>query len=366
MRIAYITLHWPRSKDSGIGRKIEEQLAHWKAAGHVVQFFSHRAQVEDPSILVEGISSEYRTHDGLAGKLFTEINRCKAVLPLVKSVTDFEPDIIYLRWSMYVFPAHRFFDIAPVVVEINTDDVSQHQMLGGIYSFYNRVTRSIFLSRAAGLVFASHELQNSHSFSVYKKSGIVISNGIDLDKNSPCETPKNERPRLGFIGTPDMEWQGVDKIYRLAELCPEMDIDVIGYDGLLGQKKVPSNIFFHGYLNKDQSRQVLSGVDAGLGTVALHRKSMEEASSLKTREYLAYGIPVIIPYRDTDLDDLNIDTILRISNTEDTIEKNYGKISEFVSRMRGKRVAREEIVSRIDVKIKEEYRLAFFEVCLNR
>ncbi len=360
MRIAYVTLHWPRRKDSGIGRKIEEQLTEWQRAGHTVQFFSHRTPVEDPSMLVEGISSEYRINGGFPGTLRTEINRSAAITPLLHAIRDFAPDIIYLRWSMFVYPSHRLFNIAPVVVEINTDDVSQHEMLGKIYSFYNRVTRRIYLSRAAGLVFASHELQNSPSFAPYERPGVVISNGIDLAQNTPCPAPKNVRPRLGFIGTPDMAWQGVDKIIRLAELCPDLDFDVIGFDGIPGMNCTLPNVFFHGYLNKDESRQVLSGVDAGLGTVALHRKAMEEASSLKTREYLAYGIPVIIPYRDTDLDDLDIDTILRIPNTEDTIENNHEAIGEFVHRMQGKRVAREDIISRIGAQVKEDQRLQFF------
>lgn len=36
-----------------------------------------------------------------------------------------------------------------------------------------------------------------------------------------------------------------------------------------------------------------------IGTLALHRKNMTEASPLKTREYLAHGFPVIIGYKDT-------------------------------------------------------------------
>ena len=47
----------------------------------------------------------------------------------------FHPDLIYLRWGMYVFPSHKFFDIAPVVVEINTNDVLQHKVLGQVLSY---------------------------------------------------------------------------------------------------------------------------------------------------------------------------------------------------------------------------------------
>ncbi len=359
MRIAYVTLHWPRRKASGIGRKIEEQMAAWRQEGHTVQLFSHRTPVEHPEELVDGLSFEYQP----AGKLITEVNRCRAVPGMVHAVKEFAPDVIYLRWSMYVFPSHGLFRVAPVVVEINTDDVSQHEMLGKIYSTYNRLTRGIFLKNAAGLVFTSSELQACNSFAPYNRPDVVIANGIDLSQNPESPAPDNARPRIGFIGTPDLSWQGVDKIVRLAELCPDLDIDVIGFDGLEDGSRKPDNLYFHGYLEKDEARAVLSKDDVGLGTLALHRKGMDEASSLKTREYLAYGIPVIIPYIDTDLADLKIDTILCIPNTEDTVDQNWQAIHDFAFRMRGRRVDRELISQRIDSHIKEKVRLQFFDTC---
>jgi len=359
MRIAYVTLHWPRKKASGIGRKIEEQMAAWRQEGHTVQLFSHRTPVEHPEELVDGLSFEYKP----AGKLMTEVNRSRAIPGMVEAVKSFAPDVIYLRWSMYVFPSHRLFRVAPVVVEINTDDVSQHEMLGPIYSTYNRLTRGIYLKNAAGLVFTSGELQACKSFAPFNRPNVVIANGIDLSQNPESPAPNNARPRIGFIGTPDLSWQGVDKIVRLAELCPDLDIDVIGFDGLEDGSQKPANLEFHGYLEKDQARAVLAKDDVGLGTLALHRKGMDEASSLKTREYLAYGIPVIIPYIDTDLADLKIDTILCIPNTEDTVEQTWQAIHDFAFRMRGKRVDRDLISQRIDSHIKEKVRLQFFTEC---
>ncbi len=365
MRIAYITLHWPSKKASGIGRKIEEQITAWREAGHTVQLFSHRIPVDNPEELIEGASFEYEISDGFFGKLLTEIHRCQAIPSLVKAVKEYKPDIIYLRWSMYVFPSHHIFTIAPVVVEINTDDVSQHEMLGYVYSLYNRITRRIFLTKASGLVFTSTELQECESFAPYHRPGVVIANGINLLQNPAIPAPHNQKPRIGFIGTPDLAWQGVDKIVRLAELCPDLDIDVIGFDNPMGQQNQPANLVYHGYLDKEKSCSVLAMDDIGLGTLALHRKGMEEASSLKTREYLAYGIPVIIPYKDTDLDDLKIDTILRIPNTEDTIELNWEIIRDFAIKMQGRRVDRSLISQRIDSHIKEKKRLEFFEFCIN-
>jgi glycosyltransferase involved in cell wall biosynthesis len=227
------------------------------------------------------------------------------------------------------------------------------------------MTRGIFLRNAAGLVFTSGELQGCGSFAPFNRPNVVIANGIDLSQNPESPAPGNGRPRIGFIGTPDLSWQGVDKIVRLAELCPDLDIDVIGFDGLAEGSRKPENLIFHGYLEKEEARAVLAKDDVGLGTLALHRKGMDEASSLKTREYLAYGIPVIIPYVDTDLDDLKVDTILNIPNTEDTIDRNWQAIHDFAFRMRGQRVDRTLISQRIDSHIKEKVRLQFFEECRN-
>ena len=231
---------------------------------------------------------------------------------------------------------------------------------------YNLLTRGIYLSRASGLVFVSNELSKNKSYTAFHRPGVVIANGINLSENPPINAPSNIRPRLGFIGTPNMAWHGVDKLIALARLCNEVDIDVIGLDNIDGLLEKPANLFFHGYLSKERSREVLSSVDVGLGTLALHRINMNETSALKCREYLAYGIPIVIPYKETDLEDLNLDTILRLPNTEDNIENNWMKIRDFAFQMKGRRVDREIISERISSENKEKARLNFFNDCISR
>lgn len=366
MRIAYVSLHWPRKKTSGVGRKIEDQISAWRKNGHVVQFFSHRTEVPDPEELVGGESFIYAAPTGKIGKIVTEFNRCLAVFPLIKALRAFAPDLIYLRWSMYVFPSHLFFTIAPVVLEVNTNDVSQHEMLGPILSTYNKMTRGIYYANASGLVFVSNEMVKSKNFSRFAPPKRVITNGINLEENLPLPAPQNERPRLGFIGTPKIAWQGEDKLVRLAELCPDVDIDIIGFDSLDGVSVLPPNLHLYGYLNKEKSRYVLSKVDVGIGTLALHRKAMEETSALKICEYLAYGIPIILPYQDTALIGLNLDTILRIPNTETSIEDTWMTIRDFAYRMKGRRVDRNLVAERIGTDYLEATRLEFFQECFIR
>jgi len=365
MRIAYVSLHWPRTKNSGVGRKIIDQMAAWRQHGHTVQFFSHHNDVNDIEALVDGTNIIYQAPKGIVGRPILEINRCLAASRLVNALREYSPDLIYLRWSMYVFPSHRMFQIAPVVVEINTNDVTQHKMLGPVLSTYNRLTRGIYYSKASGLVFVSGELIKSNEFTSFSSPKRVIPNAINLSENLPLEAPKNERPRLGFIGTPDIPWQGVDKLVRLAELCPELDVDVIGFDSLEGWTKLPPNLYLHGYLSKKEAREILAGVDVGMGTLALHRKAMNETSALKTCEYLAYGIPIILPYEETSLVGVNLDTILRIPNTEDNIETSWESIRDFAFSMRGKRVKPEQIAPFVGSEFIESERLNFFIKCID-
>jgi glycosyltransferase involved in cell wall biosynthesis len=356
MRISSINLHWPRTKDSGVGKKLDQQIRLWQAGGHEACLFMHTSRYAPRSAL---IPAEVIPYDS-AGKLGTELNRARAARGLVASVRKYQPDVIYLRLAMYVYPVHQLTDIAPVVGEINTNDIQQHKELGTVLSLYNRLTRGILLKRVSGLVSVSEELARDASYSAYHKPMRVISNGIDLSAFPPLDAPNNKTPRLVFIGTPGYSWHGVDKLVELARTFPDLHIDIVGYDQLPEFEPLPSNLTLHGYLGAESYRKVMAGCDLAISTLALYRKGMEEACPLKTRECLAYGLPMVLPYVDTDLKDLEADFLLKIPNKEDNIQTHGQAIHDFAYRMRGRRVKRNLIAS-IDQVAKEAERIRFFE-----
>ena len=143
MRIAYVSLHWPRTRNTGVGKKIQSQITAWRSRGHEARLFMHTSKHEPASDLIEAEIIPYEAR----GKFQTELNRIRAAQALVGAVEGYHPDIIYLRYGIYVYPAHRLMKIAPVIEEINTNDLTQHEDLGGVYSLYNRLTRGIFLRR---------------------------------------------------------------------------------------------------------------------------------------------------------------------------------------------------------------------------
>jgi len=356
MRIAYISLHWARDISSGVGKKMTRQIQAWRNFGHEVKFFMHSVE-HAPDIEVVAGEAFYYAKGNL---LQTEMKRIRAAKNLVKAVRAYQPDIIYLRYGIYVFPLHQLASIAPIIIEINTNDVTQHKDLGSLYALYNRLTRGIMFRLVKGMVSVSYELMDMPVFSGYKKEMRVIPNGIDLSAIQPLPAPQNSSPRILFSGSPGCSWHGVDKLIGLAKQFPDLTIELIGGQNVFGGLSVPPNLKMPGYLCGDAYRQVLARVDIAIATMALHREDMEEASPLKTREYLAYGIPTVLPYQDSDLRDVQADFLLRIPNAEDNILTHGAEIYNFARAMRGRRVNREQILM-IDNEHKEQERLRFFE-----
>jgi glycosyltransferase involved in cell wall biosynthesis len=322
----------------------------------------HTSWHEPQSDLIDGDYFFYKT----SGKLKTELNRISAVKPMIEAIRRFQPDIIYLRYSIYVYPAHRLMDIAPVVEEINTNDLTQHEELGEMYSLYNRLTRGIFLRRVHGLLTVSRELAVSSAFAAYRKPTRIIANGCLLDAFPRLLAPTNPIPHLVFIGNPGYPWHGIDKLIDLACRVPDVHIDIVGYDQLSGFERLPDNLTLHGYLSTREYQQVLANADVAISSLALHRVQLEEASPLKSRECLAFGLPLVVAYADTDLDSTDCDFLLKIPNKEDNIQTHAQSIRDFAYRMQGRRADREFLKKYIDADQKEAIRLSFFEELLQK
>ena len=86
---------------------------------------------------------------------------------------------------------------------------------------------------------------------------------------------------------------------------------------------------------------------------------MNEASTLKVREYLTAGLPVIMSHRDTDFPD-GAPFILELPNRPDAVVTHQAAIAEFVAAWKGRRVPRSE-VAHLDLEAKEAARLRFLE-----
>jgi hypothetical protein len=280
---------------------------------------------------------------------------------MLRAVEHYKPDIIYLRYGIYVYPVHRLASIAPVIEEMTTNDVAQHKGLGLPYNLYNHLTRGLLLSNTSGLVCLSRELMLAPHNAKFKKPTRIVGDGIDIENIALLPAPQNAQPRIAFIGSPGSLWQGIEKLVQLAKEFPDISIHIIGYDQIDGHHPLPGNLYLYGYLEEAEYTKILTTMDCAIGSLALHRINLQESSPLKTRECLALGLPMVLPYKDTDLNDLNSEFLFKIPNREDNIVTHGKLIRDFAYNMRGKRVKRTLISPYIDSQHKEQKRIAFFK-----
>jgi glycosyltransferase involved in cell wall biosynthesis len=348
MRIAYIC-HGDLRAASGVSLKVNAQLAAWRAAGHDVSLYA---------LGVWAAAAESATHQFAFA---SDLERFAATTRLTRAVCRYEPDLVYLRYDRFVPPLGRILRRFPTIVEINGDDREEARLKSRRASLYNGINRWAVLRCAHGIVCVTNELAASKRISSFSGPTVVIGNGVDLAAVPHLPAAHNVRPRLAFLGTRGESWQGVDKVAALAREMPGCDFDVVGYTERDLDDAPPTNLTVYGKLTRAEYERVLAKVDVGIGTLALHRKRMEEASPLKVREYLAHGIPVITAYNDSDFVGTSPWFMLRIPNTEDNVHSHRAEIGAFVQRVRGCRVSRAEVNEVIGAHAKERTRLTFMK-----
>jgi len=123
--------------------------------------------------------------------------------------------------------------------------------------------------------------------------GSVYPNGIYLRDIEVVPDRREGNLKYLFAGSLAAPWHGLDvAVEGLLSVDPDAEIHVVG-----PQADVPGDysgqIVFHGELTRAGLAEVAENCDAGLGTFALGKKGMKQACTLKVREYLAIGLPVV-------------------------------------------------------------------------
>jgi glycosyltransferase involved in cell wall biosynthesis len=346
LHIAYLC-YWNLGLGDGVGDKINSQVRHWRTAGHGVDVLAlERARTPRAS---GPLDEQVFPFQGARSRL-------TATARLARAARDLRPDLVYLRYDVFSPPILTAFRDAKLVVELNSNVTAELRTRSSAVAAYEKLQRRVLLRRANGAVAVTSELANAARRTRPQLDTTVIANGIEL--GAVPEARRDGRgPRLVYIGD-DVYWQGVDKVIQLAERFPAWRFDLVG----VGERPAPDNVVCHGFLARDAYAAILSRADVAVGTLALHRKRMEEASPLKVRRYLEFGLPLILGYIDTDLIGLESAWwLLTLPNVETNVSDSVEAIESFIDSVAGRRVPRAEVEPLIAADEKERQRLEFFE-----
>ena len=353
MKIAYLA-HWDASRESGVLKKIHMQARAWTSLGNTAGLFFLSTQ----ETLWPGLADLYA--EAVArGRIIDRPQRARL---LTEHILQWKPDCVYMRLSTYYPAFEQLMKVCPTFLELNDSDRFDYH-IGATWwkKLYQRVTTPRLLTLAKGLVYIAQDF--AERTTQPHIPNLVLGNGVELERYPELPPHCGARPRLVFLGDPPasrdplLNFMAHDKILFLASQFPQWDFDLIGMRNQDFVEKLPENVKAHGYLTQELYEPILETGDIGIGVLGLHRKGLNEASPIKVREYLAYGLPVISGHPDTDFLG-GRPFLLELPNHENNVRDALLEIEQFVLAWKGKRVKREEL-QHISCNEKEAKKLQF-------
>ncbi|MDL2209424.1 glycosyltransferase family 4 protein [Desulfovibrio sp. OttesenSCG-928-O18] len=292
MKIAYVASLGSRYFN-GVLRKITSQLATWNAIPGVEAQLFCRAP--------EGLNVPEGNVYRIKGTPTFSYSKS-----FIRDIRAYSPDVVYFRHEICGFQAMELLRAfsGKIVMEVNSDLGAELKLEGErslrrrLAYYFNKATSWYLERHLSGCVCISAAFLDFFP-SVPRDRKIFIPNSIDLARNpvlKPATIVKPKRPCLLFMGTPNQIWHGVDLLPPLARALPDCDFHIVGPEPIAG---APSNMVFHGYQPQDKLANFYARSHIGIGSLAFFRKNMNETNTLKVREYLAAGLPVIFAHNDS-------------------------------------------------------------------
>lgn len=176
--------------------------------------------------------------------------------------------------------------------------------------FNEQLWGRLVLGKVKFIVGVTHEiLDYEYQRAIGKKPyPVMVANGIDVKGVKTRDIPFYDGTTLKLImlvgSIKGSDWNGIDLIVEGIKrykgntkiefyLCGDMES---------GLYKELDFVVQTGYLKGEELEKITDQSHLALGAFALSRKKIREGSTLKFREYMAKGIPVVYGYDDTDGD----------------------------------------------------------------
>lgn len=176
--------------------------------------------------------------------------------------------------------------------------------LGKLRYYAEKVIGKWCIGASDGIVAVTNEIRKYELNRSKKQKSFVFPNGIFVREQKIEHEFKHsdDKYKVLFISSYFQKWHGLDlllenlqqnnrndfELHLIGNVTNE-DMEVISKD---------NRIVFHGVQNLDYINAVSKEMHVALSSFALFRQNMEEACTLKVREYLSFGIPVYAGYKD--------------------------------------------------------------------
>lgn len=312
MKIAYLIAH-DIGRNDGVTKKIVAQQKEWINNGGEVNIFC---------VLPEKCTSILKANQYPMGTGYIK-SRLSKNLKLLEDLDNFNPDVIYFRYDTWSVTLNAILKKYKVIADINTNDVGEFSYLfkkertvKSLLRFLAyKFLRGFIFRQVDGIVTITRELATAHDFSKYQKPTVHISNSIDTEIFTTIKKSNHKKIELFFIGTPNQPWHGVDILEKISLKLPDFNFHVVGIDGVS-----TNNLIYHGYLQQKEYVEILNRCSICIGSLAMYRNNMYESNSLKVREYIALGFPIILGCQDVAFLDVEQPSWMKIIDTQKVLD----------------------------------------------
>ena len=270
----------------------------------------------------------------------------------ISKTVDLAPyDRIILRYPNSVDPFYKSFFKKyenKIITEHQTNAIAELKtlevgLLNPLRVFLESINSPKLLSKVVGIIGVTDEIRKMQLDLVKTaKPSKTISNGIDVESIEFTKFADFDNRTLNMIFVSNIfyPWQGLDRLLQgLIKYKGYIHINLFLAGNIYRRKELriirnlkEKNVNIHtlGELQGAKLDDYHINSNVAVSSLALFRKKMNEACTLKTREYIARGIPFIYAYNDVDIkDDCNF--ALRLDNCEDPID--IQKIIQFAQRV---------------------------------
>lgn len=257
-------------------------------------------------------------------------------------------DCYILRYSTYDYLQYLFIKRIkkPVYLVHHTKELEELSLLGvkgKIASLLDRFFGNQSIRYSAGVIGVTKEIIEYEKLRInnLSKHSILYPNGIKVKDQPLLDKRTKAIPEILFIASYFYDWHGLDLLISAAGKSEESFlIHIVGEVNEIDAEslKKDKRFIYHSSLTTEEIFEISKQCWIALGSFALFRKSLNEGSTLKVREYLSNGLPVYSGHIDSfpvsfkfyKYSALDMDKILSFAYDMRAYDKNYIKKSSEV------------------------------------
>ena len=247
----------------------------------------------------------YTPYAGLSGYVLARLRFFRAVLAAQRA-----GHIVLLRYSL-ADPVQAMFAgwFRRVVTVHHTFEIEESAQAGGLKgrlkAAIERHLGARTLARCSGLIAVTAEIAAYEQARLQRRlPALVVANGIDLSAQALAGDERGGVPKLLFVASRFAAWHGLDLLLdAVGQSSTEFELYLVGElpDAERQRALSDARITCTGYLAPTAITALMGRCDLGISTLALARKGMREACTLKAREYLGGGLPCWADHQDSAL-----------------------------------------------------------------